>query len=177
MPGSLFNKFVDLLLWNFKSKTTSLIFLIFFNKFCRSFKNTFLQDTPDECFWYLENLTFKLLILNQFVHSINIVGTLYLTSRNVDSGPPFYRWIIIRTIFSLKNVVQIPVGTQTFKQWITLCMDFVKSNSLKTYFLILNLFHVFQNVGFSGSSFFGVQLFFQSPGPGFRSSHKFCWNF
>ena len=40
MPESLFNKVVDLLAWNFKSKTTSRIFLIFFIEFCKIFKNT-----------------------------------------------------------------------------------------------------------------------------------------
>ena len=42
---SLLNKVVDLLAWNFKLKTASRIFLIFFNEFCKNFQNTFLQDT------------------------------------------------------------------------------------------------------------------------------------
>ena len=37
-----------------------------------------------QLFWYSENLTFKLLILNRFVHSINIAVTLYMMRRNVD---------------------------------------------------------------------------------------------
>ena len=40
MLESLFNKVVDLLAWNFKLKTASRIFLIFFNEFCKNFKNT-----------------------------------------------------------------------------------------------------------------------------------------
>ena len=39
---------------------------------------------PDECFWYLENLAFKHLILSKLVHSINIADTLYLMSKIVD---------------------------------------------------------------------------------------------
>ena len=46
MPGSLFKKVVDLLAWNFKLKTASRIFLIFFNEFCKNIKNAFLQDSP-----------------------------------------------------------------------------------------------------------------------------------
>ena len=67
MSESLFNKVVDLLDWNFKLKTASRTFLIFFNEFCK-----FYRTPPDGCFWYLENLTFKHLILNKFVHLINI---------------------------------------------------------------------------------------------------------
>ena len=42
MPMCLFNKFADLLAWNFKLMTQ---LWIFFNEFCKNFKNTFLQDT------------------------------------------------------------------------------------------------------------------------------------
>ena len=45
MPESLLKKNVDLLAWNFKLKTASRIFLIFFNEFCKNVKNTFLQDS------------------------------------------------------------------------------------------------------------------------------------
>ena len=45
MPETLFKKVVDLLAWNFKLKTASRIFLIFFNEFCKNVKSTFLQDS------------------------------------------------------------------------------------------------------------------------------------
>ena len=45
MPESLFKKVVDLLAWNFKLKTASRIFLIFFNEFFKNVKSTFLQDS------------------------------------------------------------------------------------------------------------------------------------
>ena len=48
------------------------------------FKNTFLRAHLRASFWYFENFTFKLLTLNKFVDLINIVGTLYFMSRNVD---------------------------------------------------------------------------------------------
>ena len=48
------------------------------------FKNTFLQNTSVRLNWYLENFTLKILILNKFVHSINIVDTLYFMSTNLD---------------------------------------------------------------------------------------------
>ena len=41
------------------------------------FKNTFFRGHLRATFWYLENFTFKLLLINKFVHSINTVGTLY----------------------------------------------------------------------------------------------------
>ena len=44
MPESLFNKVVDILPWNFKLKTASRIFLMFFNEFWKYIKSTFLQD-------------------------------------------------------------------------------------------------------------------------------------
>ena len=44
----------------------------------------FYRTAPDDGFWYLENLTFKLLILSKFIHSVYIVSTLYLMTRNVD---------------------------------------------------------------------------------------------
>ena len=43
--GASFQKFVDLLPSNFKVKTASRIFLIFFNEFCKNIKNTFSQDS------------------------------------------------------------------------------------------------------------------------------------
>ena len=44
----------------------------------------FYRTAPDDCLWYLENLTSKFLILSKFIHSIYIVGTLYLMTRYVD---------------------------------------------------------------------------------------------
>ena len=73
MLESLFNKVVDLL----------HEILINFAKFLRT---PILQKAPGDCFRYFKNLTFKLLILNKFVHSINIVGTLYLISKNIGLG-------------------------------------------------------------------------------------------
>ena len=60
---------------------------MFFNEICKIFilKTPFYSTPPGDCFWYLENLTHKPLMLDKFVHSINIDGTLYLISRNVDS--------------------------------------------------------------------------------------------
>ena len=43
----------------------------------------FLQKTFGPLLQMSRNLTLKLLILNKHFHSINIVGTLYLMSRNV----------------------------------------------------------------------------------------------
>ena len=87
---------------------------ILFKEYCKIFQNTFFTER----IWYLGNLTLKRLILNKFVHSINIVGRLYLMSRNMDfifvdpenlknilvswnliflmfSGLKFYSWVII----------------------------------------------------------------------------------
>ena len=61
-------------------------------------------------------------------------------------------------------------------------MVFIEHNSLKSdIFLIPYLFHVFQDScfqgpGFSGFRFLRVQVF-QGPGPGFRSSHQFWFEF
>ena len=51
--------------------------------FAKILRTPFYRTLPFDCYWHLENLTFKLLILNKFAHSINIVGTLYLMSRNI----------------------------------------------------------------------------------------------
>ena len=129
-----------------------------------------------DCFCYLENLIFKLLILNKFLYSLNIVGTLYLMSRNVDflmilkpekqkplfmfSRLAFYIWVIMTTICSLINVVRY---LWTFKQQITLRMVFLKHNSVKSDIFFNPIFipcyaawrffrvHVFQGPGFSGT--------------------------
>ena len=72
------------LAWNFiKLKDCIMdIFQWFLQSFY--FKNTFLQNTSVRLNWYLENFTLKILILNKFVHSINIVDTLYFMSTNLD---------------------------------------------------------------------------------------------
>ena len=180
--------------------------------FAKFLKTFFCKTPPGDCFWHLENLTFKLLILNKFLHSISIVDTLYLMSWNVDfvflwsiklkkhklplmfSGLPFYSWVIIRTIFILKNLVRY---LWTSKQQIALRMIFLKQNSLKPDIFFNPIFiscfsecvffrvQVFQSTGFSGSSLFRAQYFqgpaysgsrffriqvFLGPSPGFRSS-------
>ena len=71
MPESLFNKVVDLLVWNFKDCITD-IFENFQWILQKMLRTPFYRTLLDSCFWYLENLTFKHLILNKFVHSINI---------------------------------------------------------------------------------------------------------
>ena len=80
-------------LFSIKLRTFSLKFIklktalqIFFNEICKIFilKTPFYSTPRGDCFWYWEHLTFKSLLLDKFVHSINIVGTLYLISRNVD---------------------------------------------------------------------------------------------
>ena len=101
----LFNKVADLLAWNFKLKIKAKIY-------AKTLRILFYRTPPGDCFWYLENLTFKLLILNKFAHSINIVGKLYVWWIEPEiSGFPDYSWVIIRTTFSLKNLVKISVST------------------------------------------------------------------
>ena len=138
---------------------------------------------PSDGFLYLENVIFKLLILNKFVHSINILGRVetqisFLKLENLKpllmfSGLLFYSLVITRTVFRWKILVQISASTRTFKQQIThniLC------------FLISCLFHIFQDPCVSGSGIFRIQFFqglgfsvsgsrvkVQGPGPVFRS--------
>ena len=86
---------------------------------------------------------------------------------------PFYSWLIIRTIFSLKSVVRY---LWTFKQQIILWMVFLKRNSLKSDIFSSPMFiHVSESPGFSGSSFFRVWVQGPGlgPGSGFRSSPLF----
>ena len=52
--------------------------------FAKMLRTPFYKTDPDDYFWYLENLIPKLSILSKFIHSIYIVGTLYLMTRNVD---------------------------------------------------------------------------------------------
>ena len=81
---SLLSKRFQIFQPDFKLKTASRIFFIFFNELCKHVKNTFLLDSFRRLLLILENLTFKHLILSRFVYQINIVGTLYLMSRNVN---------------------------------------------------------------------------------------------
>ena len=55
--------------------------MVFFNEFCKIFilRTPFQRTHPDDCVWYLENSTFKLLILNKFVNSINIVDRISIS--------------------------------------------------------------------------------------------------
>ena len=64
------------------------------------------------------------------------------------SGLPSYSWVIIGTIFSLKN---LSISTKNFKQKITLCMIFIKHNSLKSDIIFIPCF--------SGSRLFLVQAY------------------
>ena len=85
MPESIFNKAEDILAWNFKLKTATRIFFIPLMNFGKVSRTSFYRTPPDDCSWYyLVNLTFKLLILSKFIHSINIVGMLNLMSKNLD---------------------------------------------------------------------------------------------
>ena len=47
---------------------------MFLKEFGKNFKNTFLTGLDRNCFWYLENVTFKILVLNKLFYAINIVG-------------------------------------------------------------------------------------------------------
>ena len=93
------------------------------------------------------------------------------------SGLPYYSWVIIRRIFSLKN---LPRYMWTFKQQNTLHMIFLKHNSLKWGIFLNPIFipcfsesrffraQVFQGPAYSGSRFFRVQVFKGSGFSGFR---------
>ena len=63
-------------------------------------------------FSYLGNLTFRLLILNKFVPSINIVGMLYLMSRNVDFA--FYDPKTLENILVLRNLIFFMIIKEQF---------------------------------------------------------------
>ena len=149
-----------------------------------------------DCFWCLETLTLKLLILNKFFsldqycwHAtfdewkcrLCFLGSIKFEKQTIlmFSGLPFYSWVIVRTIFSLKNLVRY---LWTFKQQITLRMIFLKYNSLKSDIFFNPIFtpcfsgsmffrvQVFQSPGFSGSRLFRVQVI---QGPGFSGSSFF----
>ena len=104
---SLFSKSCGPISLKFKIKDCITDIFDIFNEFCRNVKNTFLQDSSRRLpLIFRKPDIFKHLILSKFVHSINIVRTLYLMRRNVNfTGLPFYSRVIIRTIFSLKNLV------------------------------------------------------------------------
>ena len=86
MSKSDFNKvaciFIEIILRH-GSSSVNLLYI-----FRTSFPRTPLEGCIwCDCFWYLENLIFKLLIPNKFAPSINIVGKLYFMSKNVDFVP------------------------------------------------------------------------------------------
>ena len=57
----------------------------YFSKNFANFKRTLiLRDTSGDWFWYLEKLSFRILILSKFVHLINIVSMLHPISRKID---------------------------------------------------------------------------------------------
>ena len=84
------------------------------------------RTSPGDCFWYLKNLTFKLLILNIWIltpiqfyqycwHAI-IETQILLLWLIMFSGLRFYSRVITGTIFSLKILVYIFVSAWTFRQ-------------------------------------------------------------
>ena len=106
-------------------------------------------------------------MLDKFVHSINIGGTLYLISRNVD-----FRTFILQLSYYKNNFqpqkfsLDICQYTNLLVQ-ITLSMVFIKHNSLKSDIFFNSKFMPC----FSGPMFFTVQVF---QGPGFSES-RFFW--
>ena len=89
-------------------------------------------------------------MLDKSFHSINIVGTLYLISRNVDFRNfilqlSYYKNNFQPQKFSLDNCQYTNLLVQ-----ITLRMVFTKRKS-ETCFLIPYLFHIFQGPSFLGS--------------------------
>ena len=114
-------------------------------------------------------------MLDKFVHSINIAGTLHLMSRNVD-----FRTFILQLCYH-KNNFQPQKFSLDFFQYtnllvqITLSMVFIKHNSLKSDIFLNPIFMPC----FSGSMFFSAQVF-QGLGPGSGSRfqkqpHNFCF--
>ena len=107
-------------------------------------------------------------MLDKFGDSINIVGTPYLMSRNVD-----FRTFILQLSYYKNNFqpqkfsLDICYYTNLLVQ-ITLSMVFIKHNYLKS--------HIFFNPilipCFSGSMFFWVQVFLA---PGFSGSGSRVW--
>ena len=69
MPESLLNKDVEFLAWILNQRLHHGYFLYLSMNFAKLLRTPFYRTPPDDCFWYLENLTFKLLILGKFVHS------------------------------------------------------------------------------------------------------------
>ena len=81
------------------------------------------------------------------------------------SEHPFYSWVIIRTVFSLKILVEISVN---FKQQITLRKVFIKHYSLKTSGSLFFRVQVYKAPRFSEHRFFSVWVW--GTVPGFRRS-------
>ena len=167
MPESLFNKIVDLFVWNFKLKIASQIF---FNKFRKSFKYTCLQDTSRQ-----------LLLAATPIYSWVIIKTIFGLENSVeisDSARTFKQWITLFKDFikhnSLKsdlffNPIFIPClsGSRFFRVQIFQGPDFSRSRFFKVQVSQGSGFLV---PGYSRSRFFKVWV--QGPDPGFRSSPK-----
>ena len=70
--------------------------------FTKILRTSLYRTLLDNCFWYLENLTFKLLILNKFARSINIVSKLYNSLKSdIYFNPIFIPWFSRPRIFSV----------------------------------------------------------------------------
>ena len=107
-------------------------------------------------FIILKTIIFVILLLQSFYDLI-------------EERPVFNLWIFWDRGLTLFD--QIRQYTNLLVQ-ITLSMVFIKHNSLKTYFLISYLFHVFQDPYFSGPMFFRIQVF---QGSGFSGSRSRFW--
>ena len=142
--------------------------------FAKLLGTPFYRTPPDGCFWYLENLTFKQLILSQFAHSINLVNTLYLMSRNVNfrtsslqlsyydsnsylAWKILFSYLLVHELLNHKSLLNHnPLKSDMHFNPIIIS-SFLGSKFLRV--------KVFQCLGISGSRFFHVQVF-QGPGPG-----------
>ena len=110
------------------------------------------------------------LILSKFVHSINIVGTLYLMSRNVDFRTSILQLSYYKNNFQPEKFSFDICQSRTFKH-ITWRMVFIKHKSAKPDIFFNPIFipcllvskffrvQVFQGPGSLGSRFFRVQVF------------------
>ena len=70
--------------------------------FTKILSTSLYRTLLDNSFWYLENLTFKLLKLNKFARSINIVSKLYNSLKSdIYFNPIFIPWFSRPRIFSV----------------------------------------------------------------------------
>ena len=148
MPESLFNKIVDLFVWNFKLKIASQIF---FNKFRKSFKYTCLQDTSRQ-----------LLLAATPIYSWVIIKTIFGLENSVkisDSARTFKQWTTLFKDFIKHN---------SLKSDLFFNPKFIPCLSGSRFFRV----QIFQGPGFSRSRFLRAQVFwFQViQGPGFSRS-------